>query len=238
MLESESEGGRTELDLTGEWRLDETYEFGQSTGRVELLQNGHLLSGFMSIHDTMDDGEAIVVEQSFIGTLRRRIVFLYGIDIHGIGDRVDDYELDQWIGTVESESMITGCSEDLVGTIGTFTMRRISGFDDTVVTDRQAAEAGVTSLPLVTRQGRDYYMAAIRELLRAGFTATEITRFCHDRPAFRPVCDKVSRYAGLDDIIDQVIIHCEKRDLFDELLLEVKEINPHQYTRFEGTLFL
>jgi hypothetical protein len=77
----------------------------------------------------------------------------------------------------------------------------------------------------------EYNIAEIRELLLAAFTAEELRRFCVDRPPFRLVVNNVSSRAGLQDIVDAVITHCDKRLLFDQLLTEVQRINPAQYAR-------
>jgi len=79
-------------------------------------------------------------------------------------------------------------------------------------------------------------IGAVRELLAAAFTAEDLRRFCKDRPAFNPILGEVSREAGLNFVIDQVIQRCETHDLFDELFREVAKVNPRQYKRFEKRL--
>ncbi len=79
-------------------------------------------------------------------------------------------------------------------------------------------------------------IAAIRELLTAAFTSQTLHRFCYDRPAFRPVVNQISPDHGLDDMVDRVLVHCEKKLLWDELLAEVAQENPAQYARFRPRL--
>jgi formylglycine-generating enzyme required for sulfatase activity len=80
----------------------------------------------------------------------------------------------------------------------------------------------------------DYDLATIRQLLLAAFTANELHRFCTDRPTFRPVVDNLGPGHGLNDMVDEILTYCEKRLLFDELLFEVRHVNPRQYAHFLG----
>lgn len=72
-------------------------------------------------------------------------------------------------------------------------------------------------------------IAAIRRLLNDAFAAEDLRRFCYDRPIFRPITSRFSPNHGLDDLIDEVIIYCEKRLLFGELLAAVAAENPAVY---------
>lgn len=85
----------------------------------------------------------------------------------------------------------------------------------------------------MTNNVSSYDIAKIRELLLAAFTANELRKFCQDRPTFRPVVDRFGPGLGLDDMVSHVIEFCETRLLFEKLLVEVKEVNPRQYARFE-----
>jgi hypothetical protein len=90
----------------------------------------------------------------------------------------------------------------------------------------------------ITNDGQTHNVAAIRELLRASFWPQELRRFCQDRAVFRPIVVSFSPAHGLDEMIDHVIDYCEIHLLFDELLAEVKLLNPRQYVRFEHQLAL
>jgi len=125
---SEPEDGisNVKFDLNGEWKLEEIYEFGSTTGDVHIQQYGSHLSGVMTIQDSMDDGEVVTIQEHFSGTIRETTVFLYGEYISTIGGMADDYELDQWIGIIKDSNTIEGNSEDIVATKGRFVMKRIS----------------------------------------------------------------------------------------------------------------
>jgi formylglycine-generating enzyme required for sulfatase activity/tetratricopeptide (TPR) repeat protein len=81
-----------------------------------------------------------------------------------------------------------------------------------------------------------YNIAVVRDLLRAAFTPQALRRFCQDRPIFRPICDEFGPGHGLNDMVDRVIDYCATHLVLEDLLAEVKQINPRQYARFEPQL--
>jgi hypothetical protein len=80
-------------------------------------------------------------------------------------------------------------------------------------------------------------IGGIRELMSAAFTAEDLRRFCRDRPAFHPITEKLSSGHGLDDIVDRVLVYCEKQALLDDLVSEIEQANPRQFERFEARLW-
>ncbi len=112
------------FNLHGNWKLQEIYDFGSTNADVRLMQDGSRLWGTMTIQDSMDDGEEMIIEEHFSGTIRERTMFLYGEHIVTISGRTDDYELDQWIGIIKDTNTIEGNSEDIDGTTGKFIMER------------------------------------------------------------------------------------------------------------------
>jgi hypothetical protein len=83
---------------------------------------------------------------------------------------------------------------------------------------------------------QSYDFAEVRELLLAAFTPEELRRFCQDRSLFQPVVYEFGPGQGLDDMVDRVFDYCHTRSLWDELLVEVEEVNPSQYERFAPRL--
>jgi hypothetical protein len=81
-----------------------------------------------------------------------------------------------------------------------------------------------------------YNIAAIRDLVRDAFTAKELWRFCQVRPSFERLLDSFGSDPALDDMIDGLIVHCQKRLLFPELLSEIQAYNPNQYQRYSSRL--
>jgi serine/threonine protein kinase len=85
-------------------------------------------------------------------------------------------------------------------------------------------------------RAKQYNIASIRNLLIEAFMAKEITRFCQDRPVFRPILVHFGPNYSLADMTDALIEYCRTRILFDELLTEIREFNPKQYDRHSGEL--
>ncbi|MBN1812239.1 MAG: hypothetical protein JXA14_10420 [Anaerolineae bacterium] len=54
---------------------------------------------------------------------------------------------------------------------------------------------------------------------------------------FLPIVKMLGPGMGLDKMVDQVIDYCGSRLLWNELLAEVKQENPRQYTQFEPWLY-
>jgi hypothetical protein len=75
-------------------------------------------------------------------------------------------------------------------------------------------------------------IGAIRRLLLAAFTPEGLRHFCQDHPPFQPVVPRFGPGQGLDDMVAEVIDHCQTQLLFDELLAQVQAENPRQYARF------
>ena len=93
---------------------------------------------------------------------------------------------------------------------------------------RRSASAGIQ------RGQTTYNLIALRTLLIAAFTDADLHDFCYDRPLFRPVYEQFSRGMGKDEMIRRLIEYVETRDLFEELLAAVKEVNPRQYVNYEA----
>ena len=88
----------------------------------------------------------------------------------------------------------------------------------------------------MSQDGQPYNVGAIRKLMVAAFGAEELRRFCQDRTAFRPILADFGPKYNLNDMVDQVINYCHTRLLFDELLAEIRRVNPRQVERFENQI--
>ena len=75
--------------------MEEIYKFGRTTGEACFSQIMNRVEGFITIHDTTDDDEDIIIHQDIIGTIRAKTVFLYGTHIRTIKGRADSYELER-----------------------------------------------------------------------------------------------------------------------------------------------
>ena len=85
---------------------------------------------------------------------------------------------------------------------------------------------------------RDYDLAAVRDLLLAAFTASDLRRlFLYTANAeLRPLAQAFSPHDGLVEMVDRVLEFCQTRDLLPDLLAEVQRANPRQYARFAPQL--
>lgn len=81
-----------------------------------------------------------------------------------------------------------------------------------------------------------YDLAVLRELLLASFGPDELRRLCQSHPELRPVLDDLDVNPSLNEVVDAVMDHVERHDLYDTLLALVREHNPRQYARFEPRL--
>ena len=113
-------------NLTGSWKLEETYDFGSTTAVADLVQAGKKVIGQIMIIDIMDDGTEQVIQQSVSGNIQGIDFFLYGTAIKVIKGISDDYFLDEWEGVILNNNEIVGSSEDKAGTTGEFIMLRLS----------------------------------------------------------------------------------------------------------------
>jgi hypothetical protein len=88
----------------------------------------------------------------------------------------------------------------------------------------------------VFRRKHGYNLRALRGLLLAAFGPDELLRLCQEDPQLRPILDNLDANPSLNEIVDKTIIYCERHELFDELLANVRERNATQYARFEPHL--
>jgi hypothetical protein len=80
---------------------------------------------------------------------------------------------------------------------------------------------------------KKYNLKRIRALLTDGFTDEELRHFCFDTPEFRPVYDQLSQQTGKSQLVQALLEYTEHKDLFDTLLEQIKESNPHKYARYK-----
>jgi hypothetical protein len=76
----------------------------------------------------------------------------------------------------------------------------------------------------------DSYTAAIRKLISEALTDPELTTLCFDhfRPAFEDFSAGQTRTAKIQVLIE----HCDRHNLFSQLLKEIQKLNPPRYREF------
>lgn len=79
-------------------------------------------------------------------------------------------------------------------------------------------------------------LRVVRDLMINVFTADDLRRFLGDDPRFAPITDLIAPNHGLVNMIDEVLLYCERELLLDELLVAIREMNPAQYGRYESAL--
>jgi tetratricopeptide (TPR) repeat protein len=80
-------------------------------------------------------------------------------------------------------------------------------------------------------------IAAIRDLLEAAFTAQTLKQLCRDRPAFRGLVKRFGPADGLVAMVERTLEYCGEFLLWNELLAEVRQVNPRQFFRFAPRLY-
>lgn len=117
-------------NLSGEWELCEQYEYGNTTANLYLTQKGNELSGQVIIVDRPHKGMGFVVQETISGVVEGEKVSLSATNYQVIQGNILEYQLDQWVGTIQDENTIRGESRDLRGVTGQFVLKRRSSGSD------------------------------------------------------------------------------------------------------------
>ncbi len=131
------------FNLAGEWRIEETYEFGSSTGHMLLIQSGDSLKGSVNSEHNYDDGSQLIVQQAIAGAINGSSVWIWGTKIRSLISTSNDieYYLDEWNGFIENERTIVGDVKDELGPLGQFYLRRSSFAPDEYQARRSSVAA-------------------------------------------------------------------------------------------------
>ena len=79
----------------------------------------------------------------------------------------------------------------------------------------------------------DYNPAEIRKLLQNALSEEEFTSLCYDY--FRPVYEQFSAGMSRPQKIQRLLEYCERQGKFDDLLAQVRAINPGQVEKIIGS---
>jgi hypothetical protein len=105
------------------------------------------------------------------------------------------------------------------------------GQDQTMVTVTTESNETVQRKPSTQPS---YNTAALRELLIAAFSDSELTTLCFDY--FRAVYEDFSAGMGKGDKVQRLLDYATRNNAFSELLGRVKTANPAKYAEFESRL--
>jgi hypothetical protein len=114
------------MNISGTWFFKEEFETGVSTGTAKIFQQDDLLSGEISMTLNIKDETPLHLIQTLEGIVIDSKIVLKGSSYRIVngGNSESEYSLDNWEGTLNSEGKIIGCSIDLQGICGVFTMER------------------------------------------------------------------------------------------------------------------
>jgi hypothetical protein len=94
----------------------------------------------------------------------------------------------------------------------------------------------ITSASHSLETGVQYDISAVRNLMRASFTAQDLQRFCRDSPTFRPMLSHFALNPSLEDMIDVLVERSQRQDLLPELLAGIEQANPRQYDKHRAQI--
>lgn len=111
-------------DLSGTWRIVETYDGGITNGTLHLMQNGRELSGQLVLVDQPDGEEEFMVQMGISGVVTGSKVTFAATDYQILRGYSPGYELDQWYGEILDDETIEGNTMDSGGVAGEFRLNR------------------------------------------------------------------------------------------------------------------
>lgn len=79
-----------------------------------------------------------------------------------------------------------------------------------------------------------YNTATIRQLLTQAFTDEDFVIFCYDY--YPSAYQKLSEGLSFQKKVQELIDYCDRNNLFDELLTQVKAVNPNKFVEFSSLL--
>jgi tetratricopeptide (TPR) repeat protein len=118
-----------------------------------------------------------------------------------------------------------------------FTVAMLENSGRVYSTQRSLPPKESPSPPRTDPAEREYNLSVVRELLTAAFDETEIIHFCYDTPDFRPVHEQIGQHMSKAEIINQLIEFSERQLLMEQLLTNVRRLNPRQYERYQPLLY-
>jgi hypothetical protein len=89
---------------------------------------------------------------------------------------------------------------------------------------------------IMTEPKKTYNHKAIYDLLLAAFTAEELQQFCRIHDDFEPLLTMFSPKDNVQDMAGKVIDFCQRRGLWEQLLIGIKEHDEYRYSLFESRL--
>lgn len=114
----------TNCDVSGEWKLEDKFNEGLSTGLMSLSQETNEIKGSVILTEARDNGRIFIIKESLSGVIKGSEISLAATSFNVIKGETNAYQLDEWHGTFLDKNTIVGTSDDKNNTAGRFKMTR------------------------------------------------------------------------------------------------------------------
>ncbi len=114
------------MNLSGEWHIYDDFGFGSDEGKLTLEQDGQVVSGAMTITESIENEDTFKVKCLLSGKLKGKIMILKCFECRIIdGSSKIVFLPGTYQGTINSKGQIVGCSTDEDDVDGIFVMTRV-----------------------------------------------------------------------------------------------------------------
>lgn len=113
------------MNITGNWTYQEDFEFGKSIGKVELEQDGNVVSGTFTFTEEVENEYKIDVVEKVKGTIVERKVLLESVEVKATQNNMEIHYLPNCFDVyLVSENKLVGSTFDSEDVCGVFVMER------------------------------------------------------------------------------------------------------------------
>lgn len=113
------------MNITGNWSYKEDFEYGNSIGKVELMQTGNKVSGVFTFTEEVENNYRIQVTEKVKGTLIDGKLLLESVEVKALQN---GHEISYLPNTFEThritENKIVGSTYDSENVCGVFVLER------------------------------------------------------------------------------------------------------------------
>lgn len=113
------------MNITGNWSYKEDFEYGNSIGKVELMQTGNKVSGVFTFTEELENNYRIQVTEKVKGTLIDGKLLLESVEVKALQN---GHEISYLPNTFEThritENQIIGSTYDSEDVCGVFVLER------------------------------------------------------------------------------------------------------------------
>lgn len=114
------------MNITGKWSYNEDFEFGKSTGEVELQQSNDKVSGIFTFTEEVENNYKIEVVEKVQGTIVNGKVLLESVEVKATQNNEEIHYLPNCFDVfLVSENKLVGSTYDSEEVCGVFVMERL-----------------------------------------------------------------------------------------------------------------